>query len=180
MKIVIATPLYPPEIAEPAPYTKELARRLSKNHTVTVVAYARIPEKVPGVHIIAVNKRWPRLVRLLAYTHALWRAKHNADVIYAINGPSVEFPILLVSFVSRAPFFFAIADHTAHERAGKKLLSRILEQRILAHARGVMQKLPLPKPEILPLEDRPVEAETAYEESWRAHLEMLHTIFNHD
>src|SRR3989344_9051256 len=41
MKIVLATALYPPDIAPPAPYVKELATRLAANHEVTIVTYGR-------------------------------------------------------------------------------------------------------------------------------------------
>ena len=59
MTLVLASPLYPPDLAEPAPYTKELARRLSTTHTVIVVAYGRLPEKVPGARNKTLKKPKP-------------------------------------------------------------------------------------------------------------------------
>jgi len=146
MRIVIATPLYPPEIAGPAPYIKELARRLSKDTEVTIVAYARLPEQVPGVHIIAVDKRRPLPLRLFAYLRALARAARDADAIYAINGASVELPVLIVSFFSRTPLFFGIGDRVAHERAKKRLLFLFLERIAFARSRGMISKFPWPRP----------------------------------
>jgi hypothetical protein len=49
MKIVIATPIYPPELGGPATYTKELATRLANIHDITIVAFTNAPQPVSGV-----------------------------------------------------------------------------------------------------------------------------------
>jgi glycosyltransferase involved in cell wall biosynthesis len=179
MKIVVATPLYPPEIGDPAPYVKELAKRLQGRHEVTVVAYGRLPEQVPGVRIISVDKRRPLPARLLAYTRALARAAKSADLIYAMNGASVELPTLILSLISRTPIIFGIADGIAHKRAEQRLAVHVLERIALAHARAVVRTFPMPRPEILPLAPRPEEALRAYEKSWQTHLDMLDSLFHH-
>lgn len=74
MKIVLATPLYPPDIAAPALYVKELAKRIATLHDVTIVAYANLPETMPEVRMIAVSKRQPLPLRLLTYFAALIRS----------------------------------------------------------------------------------------------------------
>lgn len=164
MRIVIATPLYPPEIADAAAYTKELARRLVVAHTVTVVAYTHLPEHVPGVTVITVDKRRSRLSRLLAFRAALARALKDADALIAVNGASVELPLL---FTKRPHTIFWVADKAAHARAG------VLERLASGRAHTVVHDLPLPRPEILPLEPEPREALAAYEQSWESHLKSL-------
>lgn len=179
MKVVIVTPLYPPEVAEPAPYAKELARRLSQGDSVSVVAYTHLPEQTPGVTVEAVDKRRPLPARLYAFTRALLKAMDRADVVYAINGSSVELPVLVASYVRRTPLIFCIADHAAHERARYAGLSRTLEHLAFVRARTIVTELPLKRPEILPLDPEPTEALAAYETSWATHLTSLRTLFDH-
>ena len=75
MKIILTAPMYPPETAKPALYVKELAKRLKeKKHEIVVITYSNIPEKVPGVRIVAINKRLPLPIRLFLFVIALMRA----------------------------------------------------------------------------------------------------------
>ena len=178
MRIVLATPLYPPEIAEPGPYIKELAKRLVKLHKVTIVAYARLPEKVPGVHIVAVDKRQPLLRRLISFFFALLHAAREADIIYAMNGASVELPVALLSLFMSRPLIIRIGDTAAHERARSGWL-RSIERSAFARAHRVITDGPAPRPEILPFEAFPAEKLGAYERSWEEHLRMLEDLFTH-
>ncbi|HVW71641.1 MAG TPA: hypothetical protein VHB93_00630 [Candidatus Paceibacterota bacterium] len=173
MKVVIATPLYPPDIAEPAPYVKALATRLSKSHEVTIVAYGRLPEPVPGVTIVAVAKDRPLIERLFSYTHALRRAAKDADVVIAENGASVELPAVLMALTTRTPFVLHIGDTAAHAVAEQNLGRYLIEQIARAHARAVIEDRPLARPEVIPFLPAPVAEETLYEESWQRHLSVL-------
>ncbi len=178
MKIVLASALYPPDIAEPASYVKELAKRLSATHEVVVVAYGRLPEQVPGARIVAIDKRRPLPLRLLSYTIALMHAARSADIIYAQNGPSVELPLILVSRAARASLFMHIGDTAAHAYAATRPLRRCVERLALRRAR-VVEGAPAARPEILPFAPRPEEALAAWEESWHAHVRELEHIFTH-
>lgn len=169
MKIVLASALFPPDIAAPAPYVKELAKRLGQKHSVTTVVYGHLPEQVVGVPIVAVDKRRPLPLRLVAFTFALWRAVRHADVLYIENGASVELPALIVSSITRTPILMHLGDSTAKKYFyHKALLRRIV---------GTIKESPLPRPEILPLEPRPETALAAYEASWQEHLTALEKIF---
>ncbi len=178
MRIVLATPLYPPEIAEPGPYIKELAKRLVKLHGVTIVAYARLPEKVPGVRIVAVDKRQPLLRRLISFFFALLHAAREADIIYAMNGASVELPVALLSLFMSRPLIVRIGDMAAHERARSGWL-RSIERSAFTRARRVITDGPAPRPEILPFETFPAEQLGTHERSWEEHLRMLEDLFTH-
>lgn len=177
MRIAIATPLYPPEIAAPAPYIKELAKRLAGRHEVTIVAYGRLPEQVPGVHIMTVDKRQPLLSRLIAYTRALRQVARRADIIYAVNGASVELPVVLATLSSPRSFVLGIADPVAREHAKQSWALHAIDRIAAQHSRAVIEHMPLPRPEINPLTGVPKEAFDAYEDSWQAHLEELETQF---
>ncbi len=174
MRIVIATPLYPPDIAPQASYVKELAQRLSTQHQVTIVAYGSYPEEVPGVRIVSVSKRQPKPLRLLAFFWALYREAHNTEVLYAENGPSVELPVGLLARLTRLKLLVHLGDQPAHARASR------LEQFMTSRALSVVSDSPLPRPEILPFTPYPEEALRAYESSWQTHLIMLTRIFTHE
>ena len=171
MRILLITPLYPPEVADAAVYAKELARRLSKNHKVTVLAYAHLPEKLPGVRTIIIEKNQTRATRLWAFQHALAREIRDTDVVVAVNGASVELPIFLTRHVT--PLIFCVADKTAHERGG------ILERLASLRARSIIRNVPDPKPEILPLEPEPTEALAAWDAAWSTHVHALEGVLNH-
>lgn len=177
MKIVLATPLYPPDAAWPAPYTKELARRLSPAHAITVLTYGEIPEEVEGVRIISVSKRQPRAWRLLRYTRALLREARRADVIYAENGASVELPLVIASFVSRTPILLHMGDQRAHKKAAYSTALKNIEKAALKSAKKIVTDSPLKRPEILPFAPYPTNEFAAYEASWQKHQEMLEDLF---
>ena len=82
MRILIATPLFPPDTAPAAVYAKELAARLSGLHEVSVVAYSYIPEQVPGAQIHAVSKRQPVPIRITAFMAALFQKARHADILF--------------------------------------------------------------------------------------------------
>jgi len=124
MRIVIATPLYPPDLAEPAQYVKELATRLKGTHRVTVVTYAHIPEEVPGVHIISTSKQRPLPVRLLLYTLLLLRACRGGEVLYAQSGSSVGLPVMIVQFLRHTPLVVHVIEDEAWERAIEEQLTK--------------------------------------------------------
>ena len=180
MKIILATPLYPPDIAEPAPYVKELAKCLKSLHGVTIVTYGGIPEKVEGVNIVSVSKKQPLPIRLLLYTFVLWKATRGAEIIYAQNGPSTELPVGVVSLITGKPVIFHIIDKTSHQRASKNRLLNSIENFVFKRAKKIITETPLPRPEILPFNARPEEEILKYEESWEKHINELNKIFENE
>jgi hypothetical protein len=179
MKVVIATPLYPPDLAEPAPYSKELARRLVGAHDVTVLAYGYLPEAVPGVKVEVVNKRQPLPVRLFLYTLSLLGAAKNADVVIAENGPSVALPAGLVARLVRIPFIMHVGDAAAHAH-GINSAYGFPERLLEGAAAKVVSDMPLPRPEVLPFGIPAAHSPEAYEASWETHLAALFAGMNHE
>ncbi len=176
MRLVIATPLYPPDIAEPAPYVKELARRLSPIHEVTIVAYGSHPEQVGGVRIIAVDKHKPLPLRLIAFFFALAKASSRADVLLVENGASVELPAGILARLKRIHVVLHIGDAAAHERIKYNPTLARIESFLTARAHCVLEDKPLPHPEVLPFAPKPDQ--TAYDASWESHLTALTSCFH--
>ena len=180
MRILIASPLYPPDIAEPAPYIKELARRLSDTHSVTIATYAKFPERVDGVKIIYTSKGRPLPLRLAAFTYLLWKAAREADVMYAENGPSVELPVAIVALLTNTPLYVHLGDQAAHGRAQKHFVIRTIERFFLLQAKQTVPHSPLSRPEILPFEARPNKELANFEQSWQEHISILKNILKHE
>jgi len=175
MRIAIATPLYPPDSADTALYVKDLAARLAKDHTVTLLAYAYLPEKVPGVRIVSVDKRAPLPVRLVSFLFALMRELPGHDLTLAINGASVELPVTVASYFSSTPYVLMRRDIDARLRTSESFLLRSIEAFARARAQAVVESCAGLKPEVLPLEPPDEAAWQKYEASWDTHLSLLRT-----
>jgi glycosyltransferase involved in cell wall biosynthesis len=141
MKIVLATPLFPPEIGGPATYVKELAERLRDDHEVTVVAYATTSENIPGVRLITVSKRRPLPLRLLKFALVLFDAAKGADVIYAQNAVAAGLPAVLVGRLRRVPVVIKFVGDEAWERATLLRLTTKQLEDFLAHPHEATLKI---------------------------------------
>lgn len=90
MKVVIATPLYPPAIGGPATYARHLADELGKRDIlVKIVAYGRLERALPAG------------VRHLAYLSRLVPALSGADACLALDTWSVGIPALIATRLRR-------------------------------------------------------------------------------
>ena len=175
MKILVVSPLFPPEIGGAAPYAKELVKRLSRIHDVSLIALATHPESIEGVRIIVLSKYTRRLMRIPRLIAMLWHEARKADVLYVLNGASTEFAAGIVSLVCRTPFILARADIHAYTHHPHKIIGKLA----VARAATILDSFPPPRPEILPLEPFPQAAFDGYEQSWSAHLALLTSTFNH-
>ena len=112
MKILIATPLYPPDDGGPATYARMLETALPKE----------------GVEVVLLSfsifRKYPKFVSHLLYTLALWKLTKGVDLIYTLDLVSAGFPALIVSKLSGKPLVLKIVGDYAWEqgtqRAGVK------------------------------------------------------------
>ena len=105
MKIVLATPIYPPEIGGPATYSQKLEEGLIKNgHTVRVVSYQGL-------------KRYPQPLRIFLYFLRLFKNTLGCDLIYAFNVISCGLPACWISIISGKRFFMRLGGDFLWERA---------------------------------------------------------------
>ena len=87
MKLVIATPLYPPEIGGPATYAKELNERFMASGTdVALVKFSDV-------------LRHPKFLRHIVYFWRVCRAAREADVVLAFDTWSTGVPAILATKV---------------------------------------------------------------------------------
>lgn len=120
MKIILATPVYPPEIGGPATYTKELALRLKDEHEIVIVAYASTSEIIPDTVLFVASKKRPLPLRLLKFTFDLFRASSGADVIYVQNAMAAGLPAVFVRALRGIPLVLKFVGDEAWERASQE------------------------------------------------------------
>lgn len=108
MKLVIATPLYPPDIGGPATYAKTLEDELGKRGVIVDVV---------SFHTV---RHLPKGLSHLAYTGKLFRALRGADMLLALDPVSVGLPASLMAFVRGKKFVVKIVGDYAWEQGRQR------------------------------------------------------------
>ncbi len=104
MKLLIATPLLPPDIGGPATYTKILIDELPKRGIEVAVAYfGEIRNK-------------PKIIRHLAYLWLVFKKAREAEIVYALDPVSVGLPARLATYLAGKKFMIRIAGDYAWEQ----------------------------------------------------------------
>lgn len=116
MRVLIVTPLYPPDLGKVAEYTNILAKKLSTNHDVSIATYGNLPESIPKFSVYCISKQLPRFIRLTRFTFLLWRIARNADFLLVSDGASVGIPSVIVSILRSIPLIRNVQDDELWER----------------------------------------------------------------
>jgi glycosyltransferase involved in cell wall biosynthesis len=119
MRVIFATPIYPPEVGGPATYTVDLAERMRGEHHITIVAYADGAEPVPSTHLVSISKKQTLPIRLVRFYEALLREAKQADLIYAQNAVAAGLPAVLVGRRLNKPVILKFVGDEAWERAAQ-------------------------------------------------------------
>ena len=108
MRIVVATPLYPPEPGGPATYTKLIEEEFSTR----------------GVEVVVVKfqsvRKYPKILRHLAYFCAVLGKALSADKVYALDPVSTGLPAWCASVCAGKPFYVRIAGDYAWEQGTQR------------------------------------------------------------
>ena len=108
MKIVLATPLYPPEIGGPATYADILMRELPKRGIeVALVKFSDV-------------RHLPKLIRHIAYYRHVRNAARDADVIFALDPVSVGLPAMKAAQKLGKKFVVKIVGDYAWEQGSQR------------------------------------------------------------
>lgn len=176
MKILILSPLFPPDTGAPSSYVKELATRLQTNHTVTLHIYGYLPESVSGITILSTDKRTSLPNRLLSFTKTLFSHREKFDVVLVNNAPSVELPFFFFWLFSRVPYVLIESDPLAKKNC--KGLYKVINSFIIRHAHHtlVVEESSYKKAEVLPFTSFDTIREAARTDWWNSHIETLCTV----
>jgi len=170
MTVSMLTPLFPPDTSDSAAYAKLLAAQLSEL-PLTVVAYGRLPESVPSVPIVSVDKSGSKLLTVLRCLLALQRLRPTTLLVH--NGPSADVPALLYKLTHpRVRVIYIESDKQALVNK-----SYWLQQQLQNRSQAVVS-LPehswayLPA-EVLPFAAPDLNATQAQATWWREHVSMI-------
>ncbi len=104
MQVLIATPLYPPDVGGPATYAKILEDELpSKNIATTVVSFGNV-------------RHLPSGIRHFRYFLNVLSVARNADIVLALDPVSVGLPALVVSRLLHKRFIVKVVGDFAWEQ----------------------------------------------------------------
>ena len=122
MRVLIATPLYPPDPGGPATYAKTLEEALpSAGIDVSLVAFGRV-------------RRYPKVVRHFLYLLLLLREGRDADLLYALDPVSVGVPAALAAWMLRKPFVLKVVGDYAWEQGRQRYgVTESLDRFVRAH-----------------------------------------------
>ena len=113
-RLVVATPLYPPDLGGPATYSYLLEQELPKRGiTIELVKFADV-------------RHLPKLVRYLAYFFNVLKALRTKDAVLALDPVSVGLPSMLAARVARKPLFLKVGGDYAWEQGTQRLRSMCL------------------------------------------------------
>ena len=108
MKVVIATPLYPPEIGGPATYSKLLEEGLPKKGIeVELVKFSDV-------------RHLPKIVRHYAYYRRVLGAARRADAVLALDPVSAGLPAMWAARKAGKPFVVKIVGDYAWEQGQQR------------------------------------------------------------
>ena len=105
MKIVLATPLYPPQGGGPATYARLLVEHSSD--TIVLVKFSDV-------------QNLPKVFRHVAYFFKVFAVARSADVVFALDPVSTGFPTFLAASVARKPFVVKIVGDYAWEQGRQR------------------------------------------------------------
>jgi hypothetical protein len=174
MKILILSPLFPPDTGAPADYVKELTQRLTVEHETTVLMYGYLPEAVPGSTLLPIDKRVILPWRLFSFTKTLL-AKQGHELLLVNNAPSIELPLLVASFVKNISFVLIESDPIARH-ASERGLYKLLHTTLTKRAKKVVvleDETTYKKAEVLPFVEFDMARESRRQTWWNAHTNHL-------
>jgi glycosyltransferase involved in cell wall biosynthesis len=108
MRVVIATPLYPPEIGGPATYAKLLSEGLpERGIEVEVVKFSEV-------------RHLPKFLRHVMYFWRVLKATRRSDAVLALDPVSVGLPAMLAARIGGKPFVVKIVGDYAWEQGRQR------------------------------------------------------------
>ena len=174
MNVVMLTPLFPPDTSNSARYVKLLAAKL-EIASLTLIAYGRLPESVPGVQITNIDKSGSKLSTIYHCIQSLISLKPTTLIVH--NGPSTELPALLYLILRPTTNLMYIESDSQAALDTKNILFTLIRKNIKKRARTTIT-LPQDTSSYLPEEKLPFSQtdehrELSYKDWWEKHLKEI-------
>lgn len=104
MRILIATPLFPPDVGGPATYSKLIFDGLpAQGIEVSLVSFGEV-------------RHLPKVIRHIVYAVLVFRRAREVDLVYAQDPVSVGLPAFIAAFFRRKPFLLKVVGDYAWEQ----------------------------------------------------------------
>lgn len=104
MRLLIATPLYPPDIGGPATYTRILEQELPKrNISVDIISFGSV-------------KRLPKIIRHVIFFFRVLERSRGCSVVFALDPVSVGLPAFCAAKIAGKRFVVKIVGDYAWEQ----------------------------------------------------------------
>jgi len=108
MKILLVTPLYPPEIGGPATYARFLEKEIPKHDSsIKIIKFSDV-------------RKYPPIIRHILLLCKVLRHGISADVVFAQDAFSVALPAILAAKILRKPFVVRIPGDFAWEQGRQR------------------------------------------------------------
>ncbi|HRH30992.1 MAG TPA: glycosyltransferase family 4 protein [Candidatus Paceibacterota bacterium] len=108
MKILLVTPLYPPEIGGPATYARFLEKEIPKHDSsIKIVKFSDV-------------RKYPPIIRHILLLCKVLRHGISADIVFAQDAFSVALPAILAAKILRKPFVVRIPGDFAWEQGRQR------------------------------------------------------------
>jgi len=123
MRIIIPTPIMPPQIGGPATYVSHLARYLSQKHEVSILTFTQRPEPIRGVRITVIplyQHPLGMILRQVTLAIQLVRLSKTADVIYAQGPIVVGLTSVIIGKILNKPVVIKFVGDIAWEEAERR------------------------------------------------------------
>ena len=180
MNVLIVSPLFPPDASLSARYTKELGVRLSQSNQVSILHFGVLPESIKNVSFTSISKKSSLWLRAIKMTYVMYRASKDADVILLQNGPSVELPTLLISYLRKKKIICFYSDAKSKQRVTTSRWQRkvhVMLSKRCSECIAISNIADYVSPMIHPLKEAPESELRAFEESWSQHLDVINHAF---
>lgn len=103
MKLVIATPLYPPQGGGPATYSALLEKKLPFKEMPVVVKFSEV-------------QHLPKLVRHIMYFRRVYKTLKEADVLLVLDPVSTGLPASVAARMLKKPYVVKVVGDYAWEQ----------------------------------------------------------------
>jgi len=122
IRILVISPLFPPEIGGPSTYVVPLARGLSsRGHKIEILTLAEAhPKEKYGLEVFSVLHKEGAAVRETRLLKSIISRARNADVIYALDVAAIGMQSILAGKLLGKPVLVRYAGDTAWEKARRE------------------------------------------------------------
>lgn len=116
-RILIATPMLPPDIGGPGAYASRLIEELLRSgHTVSVLSYGSGTAPLRVSRALRVPLNLPPPIRLFRFGAAAWRMLRESDVALALDPVAVGWPLAVACRMRGRPFMVRVEGDALWER----------------------------------------------------------------